>query len=278
MAMGGAYVALADDADGALTNPAGLSVIEGQQITATAAALYMGLSDGSFISQNILGYAYRHGQAGTLGVVWKRFGVSDLYAENTLALSYARSFSIHLTGQGEGRRRNFSLGATLNFMSWDSAPTVGADGRVVEDLPGWRGVSLDIGFVIWASENIPVAVALQDVNRPGIAASDTAAEKLPITTRMGVAAMSENVTWAMDMVLRNGELNLRVGLEKRLYNGRFSLRTGASLENLAWGTNFTLGAGYKLTDSTRMDYAFVYPVNTILNTLGSHRVTVVYNF
>ena len=35
VAMGGAYTALADDADGALINPAGLSMIKGQQIIAT---------------------------------------------------------------------------------------------------------------------------------------------------------------------------------------------------------------------------------------------------
>ena len=50
------------------------------------------------------------------------------------------------------------------------------------------------------------------------------------------------------------------------------------LENLAWGTNLTLGAGYKPSDSSRIDYAFIYPVNTISDTLGSHRVSIVYNF
>ena len=55
MAMGGAYTALADNVDGTLVNPAGLSEIEGQQIIATMAALYMGLSDESLNSHSILG-------------------------------------------------------------------------------------------------------------------------------------------------------------------------------------------------------------------------------
>ena len=296
VAMGGAYTALADDVDGALVNPAGLSMIKGQQIVATMAALYVGLSDDSFISQNIAGYAYQfsgrpkrplqargtrrresrvaeyeEGGIGTLGIVWKRFGAGSLYSENVLALSFARAL------RAVGKVASF--GATLKLMSWDSAPTIGAHGKVVEDLPGWRGISFDVGFVVWPSENIPVAVALQNVNRPDITSNfSKVEEKLPSAVRVGVAAIGEDVTWVMDMILRDGQLDLRMGLERRAYEGNLLFRTGFGLENLAWGTNFTLGAGYKISDSTRIDYAFVYPVNTILDTLGSHRVSVVYDF
>jgi len=278
VAMGGACTALANDADGGLINPAGLSMIERQQIIATAAALHMGLSDDSFISQNILGYAYQQNRIGTLGAVWKRLAATGLYSENTLALSFARDFRFYLK-KGEGdRRKNVSFGATLNFMNWDSAPTVGADGKIVEDLSGWSGFSFDIGVVIWPSENIPVAVSLQDISKPNIDSdSSLVDEDLPTTTRMGVAAMGESITWAMDMILSDGHIDLRVGLERQ-YDWNFCLRAGFSLENLAWGTNFTLGAGYKPSEQVRIDYAFVYPVNTILDTLGSHRISVVYSF
>ena len=278
VAMGGAYTALADDADGALVNPAGLSNIEGQQIIAALSALHVGLSDDSFVSQNILGYAYRQRRAGTLGIIWKRLAASDLYFENVLALSFARDFVLYLKKSEEDRGKNLFLGATLNLMSWDSAPTIGADGKVIEDLPGWRGLGFDVGLTVWPSENIPVALALQNINRPDIASNvSEVEERLPIATRMGVAAIGEDITWAMDMILRDGQIDLRTGLEKR-YGQNFAIRGGFSLENLAWGTNFTLGAGYKPGESTRIDYAFVYPVNTILSTLGSHRISVVYDF
>ena len=278
MAMGGAYAALSDDVDGALVNPAGISMIEDQQIAATMAALYMGLSDDSFISQNVVGYAYKYSWIGTLGAVWKRLAAGNLYSENILALSFGRFSSLYLTKSDKERRKNFSYGATLKFMSWDSAPTVGSDGRIIEDLPGWRGFSFDVGLVFWPSENTPVALVLQNVTRPDVASDfSMVRETLPIAARMGVAAIAENVTWAMDMILKEGQLDLRTGLEKRAY-GTLFLRTGLSLENLAWGMNFTIGAGYKPSDSVRIDYAFVYPVNTILNTAGSHRVSVVYNF
>lgn len=288
VAMGGAYTALADEIDGALVNPAGLSMIKGQQIAATTAALYVGLSDDSFISQNIVGYAYQQRKAGVVaGVVWKRLGAGGLYSENVLAFSLARTFSFSGLPPSKtpggfrlgGHRGTLSFGATLKLMNWDSAPTVGADGRVVEDLPGWRGFSFDIGFVIWPSENIPVAIALHNVNRPNIASeSSKIGEELPRATRMGVAAVGENVTWAIDMILRDSQIDLRVGLERQTYSENLFLRAGFSLENLAWGANLTFGAGYKPSDSMRFDYAFVYPMNTILNTFGSHRVSVVYDF
>jgi len=278
VAMGGAYTALADDVDGSVINPAGLSMIKGQQIFATMSALYVGLSDGSYLSQNILGYAHQQSNVGTLGVVWERMAAGSLYSENILAVSFARAFRFYLKKSEEERRENLSFGATLNFMSWDSAPTVGADGRIVEDLPGWKGFSFDIGFVIWPSENTPVAVSIQNVSKPDIVSGvSDMTEELPTSARMGVAAIGDKITWAMDMILRDGQLDLRVGLERR-YDWNFILRGGFSLENLAWGTNITLGAGYKPSESLRIDYAFIYPVNTIRDTLGSHRVSIVYDF
>lgn len=280
MAMGGAYTALADDADGALINPAGLSMIEKQQIVATMSALYVGLSDDSLLSQNILGYAYQHEGVGSMGVVWKRLGAGGLYSENIFALSFARKFGLYLSRKEEERGKNFSFGATANFMNWDSAPTVGADGKVVEDLPGWSGFGFSIGVIMWPANNISVAVALQNINKPNIVSSELSAveDELPLTAQMGIAALSEKVTWAIDMILWEGQIDLRLGVEREIYDGNVLIRAGFSLENLAWGANLTFGAGYKPNNSLRIDYAFVYPVNTILGTLGSHRVSLVYDF
>jgi hypothetical protein len=279
MAMGGAYTALADDVDGILVNPAGISMIKTQQISATMAVLHAGLSDESMITQNIVGYAYKPNNIGSLGVVWKRLGAGELYYENTLALSYARSTSLYLTKSDEKRRRNLSLGGTLKLMNWDSAPTIDSDGRTIEDLPGWTGINFDLGFVIWPSENTPVALSFQNLRKSDIASSSSKIkENLSFVTRMGVAAIDKNRTWVMDLILKSGEIDLKIGLERRSHNDKLFLRTGIGLENLAWGMNYTIGAGYKPNDSMRIDYAFVYPINTILNTLGSHRISIVYSF
>lgn len=279
LAMGGAYTALADDVDCVLINPAGLSNIKDQQLIAVLGTLYMGLEDNSFISQNLLGYSYKQNRVGSAGIVWKRFGVMNLYSENIVAVGLARDFGLYLKKSEEKRKKNFSFGAALNLLNWDSAPTVGADGKVIEDLSGWTGFSFDMGFLIRPSENISVAFSLQNLNSPNIASnSSKIEEKLPIIARMGVSAIGEKMTWVMDLSLAEGEVDLRTGIERQEYDGEILLRAGFSLENLAWGTNLTLGAGYKPSDSFRIDYAFVYPINTILDTLGSHRISVVYDF
>jgi len=277
--MGGSCAALSNDVDGILVNPAGLNNVKNQQLIAVLGALYLGLSDDSLISQNILGYAYRQRRVGSVGILWKRFSVNDLYSEDVVAIALARDFGLYLKKSEEKRKKNFSFGFAVNLLNWDSAPTVGADGKVIEDLKGWTGFSFDLGFLIWPSENIPVAFSLQNLTKPNIVSkSSMVEEELPRIARMGVAAIGERVTWVMDLSLTEGEVDLRTGLERQEYEGNVLLRAGFSLENLAWGTNLTLGAGYKPRKSLRIDYAFVYPINTISDTLGSHRISVVYDF
>ena len=278
MAMGGAYTALADDADGGLVNPAGLSMIKSQQLSATTAVLHAGLDDDSMITQNIVGYAYKS-NIGSIGMAWKRFGAGDLYYENIVAVSYARSGSLYFSKGDKDRRKNISYGANIKLLNWDSAPTVDSGGRTIEDLPGWTGINFDLGFIIFPSVNTPVAVSFQNVRKSHIDSdSSKIEEKLSMITRMGVAAIDNNTTWVIDLILQEGQIDLKIGLERKFYDGKVLIRTGIALENLAWGMNFTVGAGYKLGEKTRLDYAFVYPMNTILDTYGSHRVSVVYNF
>lgn len=278
LAMGGAYTALADEVDGSLVNPAGLSMIRKQQLHLTSSALYVGLSDESLITQNIMGYAFRQ-KRGSYGLVWKRFGVSNLYTENTVALSHARTGRLYFTKGDENRPRNISLGANIKFLNWDSAPTLDPNGQLIEDIPGWSGFDMDFGIVVWPAENTPVALCFQNVFQSDISSKlSKVKEETPRTTRMGVAVIASNTIWALDLVLRRGEIDFQTGLEKQLQDRKLFLRTGFGLKNLAWGMNFMAGFGYLLTNAIRFDYAFVYPINTITNTIGTHRVSIVYNF
>lgn len=278
MAMGGAYTAISNDADGGLVNPAGLSMIDRRQITATTAILHIGLDDESIISQNIVGYAQKS-DFGSIGIVWKRFSAGDLYYENMLVLSGSRLGSLYFSKGDKNRPKNISYGGSIKLLNWDSAPTIDADGKTIEDLSGWMGINFDLGFVIFPSPNTPVAISFQNVRKSYLnSKSSSIKERLPMITRMGVAAVGENTTWVIDLILKQGEIDLKIGLERKIYDGNILVRTGMALENLAWGMNFTIGAGYKLNEKTRIDYAFMYPINNILETYGSHRVSIVYNF
>ena len=82
----------------------------------------------------------------------------------------------------------------------------------------------------------------------------------------------------MDLVFRPKEVDVRVGLEYQAKDRKTAIRGGFRLENLAWGTNFTLGGSYRPTEKFTLDYAFIYPISGISQTYGSHRFSLVYDY
>jgi len=273
--LGGAFTAIADEVDGILVNPAGLSGIPAQQLTATGAMLYSGLSDGSKITQNLVGYVYSQPQRGAVGFTWKRLSVSKLYSENIFAIGLARQYEFG----PEDRRRTFSLGAAVKLLNWSVTPIVGADGRIVEEFPDRTSIGLDAGIIFRPLPDTPVALAFQNLNRPDVASEGSdAKERLPINTRFGIAVFGARSAWATDLVFKHDQVDVRTGFEWYFYQRTLAIRIGFRLENLAWGTNITTGASFRPANNFRVDYAFVYPVGNVLETFGSHRVSVVYDF
>ena len=67
-------------------------------------------------------------------------------------------------------------------------------------------------------------------------------------------------------------------LSLSFYDESLILRGGFRLENLAWGTNLTIGGGYRPFRYLRIDYGFLFPIGGIRDTAGSHRFSVVYDF
>ena len=272
--MGGASTAAMNDADGLLVNPASISNISGQQFSATMAALHVGLSDETSITQNLVAYANSHPKLGAVGLVWKRLNVSQLYAENYVILGASKNYRI-----GRKSNRYFSIGVSGKFLNWETVPTLGANGVPLEDLPGRSQFSVDMGIVFRSASNIPIAVSVQNLNSPDIASSlSSVNEKLPVRTTLGIGILRRNSAWCADLVFSGHEVDVRVGLEYQFYSEKLAVRGGLRLENLAWGTNLTVGAGFRPSERTRIDYGFVLPNSGIQATFGSHRFSVVYDF
>ena len=272
--MGGASTAVANEADGLLVNPASISNTSGQQFSATMALLHVGLSDETSITQNLVAYANSHPKRGAVGLLWKRLNVSQLYAENYVILGASKSYRI-----GSGGNRHFSIGVSGKLLNWETVPTLGTNGVVLEDLPGRSQLSVDMGFIFRSSPNIPIAVSVQNLNSPDIASSSSPTnENLPLQTTLGIGILRRNSTWGMDLVFSRHEIDVRVGLEYRLHGDKLLVRGGFRLENLAWGTNLTIGAGFRPRERMRIDYGFVLPNSGIQATFGSHRFSIVYDF
>ena len=281
-AMGGAFTAIGDESDALLVNPASIANLKPeaesgrstQQVSATIARLHAGLSDETSITQNLISYAYSHPARGALGLLWKRLDAGSLYFENYLLVGLSKSYNF-----GSEDKRRILLGAGLKLLNWDTAPTVGADGLVVEDLPGRSRLAFDVGMIFRPSPNIPIALSLQNFNTPNIASSDSVSpESLARQVMLGIGIIANNATWGMDLVFRESEVNVKVGIESQFYEENLTLRGGFRLENLAWGANLTLGGGYRPFRSLRIDYGFLFPIGGIRDTSGSHRFSIVYDF
>ena len=281
-AMGGVFTAIGEESDGLLVNPASIANLRhhsesrqsAQQLSATMARLHVGLTDETSITQNLISYAYARPRQGALGLLWKRLNVGELYSENYLLIGLSKSYDF-----GEKEKRRISLGGAVKLLNWDTAPTIGAGGAVVEDLPGRNRLALDVGMIFRPSPNIPIALSLQNLNTPNIASANSiSAEHLPLQVMLGIGIVAKNSTWGMDLVFRESEVDVKVGIESQFYEESLTLRGGFRLENLAWGTNLTLGGGYRPFSSLRIDYGFLFPIGGIRDTLGSHRFSVVYDF
>jgi hypothetical protein len=273
--MGGAFSALSDEVDGVFTNPAGLPRIDARKITATMAALYPGLSDETSITQHLIGYAHSSSKIGAIGIAWKRLSVSRLYWEDIAAIGLAKQYKFGF----EDKTRALSLGMTIKLLHWAVTPTVNADGKIIEEIEGRMNIGVDAGLIFRPLENAPIAIVVQNINNPNIASKDSnIGEELPVSVRLGVAVSSKKTSWAMDLEFKQTQVDVQSGFEWRTYRDILALRLGFRLENLAWGTNISIGTGFKPKKSLQIDYAFLYPVGNIMDTFGCHRMSVVYSF
>ena len=279
LSMGGASSAISNEVDSLLNNPAGLYKIKSQQLFATLANIYAGLSDGSSITQNIVGYAYSQPEYGTAGLLWKRMAVSTLYSENIVGLGFSKSYVF-----GE-KKRVLALGAVIKLLNWNVTPIIDSEGHILEELSGRTALSFDVGVILHPSTNTSIAFCAQNLGQPDLASKNSnTSEKMPLNIKLGVGAklpkgtLTERTTWAMDLIFKSNQIDVKTGLERKFLDGQFLIRGGFRLENLAYGTNITIGSGFYPKPNFRVDYAFVFPIGNVLGTYGSHRVSVVYDF
>ena len=279
MGMGEAYAAFGGDGDIILMNPAGIWQIP-RQLAVTYASLYSGLDDGSSIQQQLASYAYQQSPRNAFGFAWKRLAVSHLYTEDLYALAYARHAELYkTTGEERTLRFAYTVGGSVRLLRWDSAPTVSPDAQLIEDLSGPPKLALDLGVLVYPSEQASVALVFQDLNQPDISSDQSESEeRLPVRSRLGLSLNSQKVAWALDLLFKLRRTDLRMGMEWDVYPDHLKLRLGVQLQNLAWGANLMLGAGYSPTPAFRLDYAFMLPIQGVDSTWGSHRMSAVYDF
>jgi hypothetical protein len=231
LGMGGAHIAVADDAAAVYYNPAGLAFIDGRHITSLytnqfGAAGYMGL-----------GYAQRYVGAGAMKLDASGIDQTDEFA------NVAGVFGVtDLT---------LILGAAARAM-----PQLGVGGAVKyysQALPAnsGRGVTGDIG-VLFATDSGRFRIGAVCRNALGSLKYDSGhTDAFDRSFGAGVAVRPmDNLLLAADMIWKDG-MDARIGGEFRL--GKFALRAGGGYRDEKF--SFSVGAGFVIPLFS-IDYAY----------------------
>ena len=277
LGMGGAFVAVADDASACYWNPAGLVQLKNKEVQAMYSLLSI---DRKY---NFLNYAQPLKDDRCFGVSVVDFGVGDIREtkspedknigmfddqENALIVSYAGNMENGLL-----------LGGNLKYITQSMNPS---EGKKSAD-----GIGVDMGMLWKAKPNLTVGLLLQDVG--GSLKWNTGhKDRLPVVIKAGTAyrLMDNNLLLAFDVekVAHNKKSRLHLGGEYNL-NENIAFRLGVIS---AYDTFPTAGLSLKFplllfTKQTFcIDYAFAPDTFSDFEEIDgskyNHRVSVVVGF
>ena len=249
LGMGGAFVAVADDANAIYYNPAGLANVEGHKVTSLYSTLY---GAGNYIGA---GYAQKNVGRGFLRLNASGIEETDEYA-NVIG-TFGVSDLTAMAGYGREVASGLSLGGTVKLYSQSLA-----------DVSG-KGVTGDVG-ALYVMGDGKISFGAVARNLIGKVRYDNNAEDA-FERAFGVGAAyrpSDSLLFAADAVFEDG-LAARVGAEYRIK--QFALRAGGTLDG--GETSITAGAGFAM-DSFAVDYA--YQTHKVLP--DSHRISLSVRF
>ena len=205
--MGGAFVAIADDANAISWNPSGLPGLRRKEFTSTYTDLYnMG------ISKSYIGFVYPFSDKIAFGLDWGNIGFDDselLYGENKIGFAVGyQPFSM------------FSVGINTKYLFRDMQLNGTSYGKS-------SGIGYDLGFLLQPHKMLRLGLSLYDLGGTNVDYEDNISETvLEQALKIGVAIQPlENLKFAFDKSDRN-----HFGAEYVIAN-RLSIRTGYQQES-----------------------------------------------
>lgn len=288
--MGNAFTGVADDASTVYYNPAGIARIRGVEVGACYSQYYPGLTYDGGIGDGFLAYAQPlAGDIGAAGIGYLERRASDLYTERTVIFSYGKEFK---------RTKPFSLGVSVKCLfksykqEYDTTNPSQLD-PVFQKGDSALGLSIDIGGLYRLSDAVSMGIFLGNVNQPNIALAGS--DPVPFALKCGFSfRLGSEGDYVMntDASYRDGDYKVGIGIESwiALRSGRIELDEFEKRDDLAgWRAGFAFGSGnYKVLSAgasyrfTRpdfqADYAFIYPVESVKNTWGTHRIALTARF
>jgi len=233
--MGGAFVALAEDATASYWNPAGLAFLD-KRIEIMAQHTLLTLDR----SYNFLSLARAVNKKTALALSWIRFGVEDIPkydennnylgtfsdSENALTLSYSRRLTYKI-----------GVGANLKYIFHNLES---------HSASGW---GIDLGIRWKASPKFSYGLMAENIGEIPLEWDTGHKDVIPFNFRTGLAyQFNHQLIFALDYDKRT---NLHLGIELPIKE-LFTLRLGSDNGSLTIGAGFKQRKGMSLT----LDYAY----------------------
>ena len=238
MALGSAYVSLADDTNAAYWNPAGLVRDNRVSLMLTNSWLY-GISDitNTHVAMNLPQLAGLH-----FGASWVRLGIKDIYYEDTINLAVAANMPF-MEGLSLGVTGKMYLLAAPGYVQFNDPSYNGGD----------QGYSFDLGALYDSGGAWTLGATVYNLVETKLQLLESTSDPDPIFTEWaagGSYLFRETLLVTADFRNREGEVNNIVvhgGAEIWFYDAMV-LRTGLSHGMV------TLGAGLQ-DDHWQLDFA-----------------------
>ena len=242
LGLGGGFTSVADDAATIYYNPAGLTRLDYQEVT----AMHMSLLEGTIY--DYAAWVYPTVSRGGFGLGVMRLGTGDIvrreefietgtfdYVQSQILLSYGRRFHPH-----------FAAGASLKVVY-----------QTLDVYSNW-GVGADLGLLARPHEQVSVGMVLRDVVPAGLTLNQEE-ETAPLSVAGGMSVsglrIRDDIAGLISFELEQIEdraVRVHTGGEL-LFAGAYAVRAGWDRDQLAFGAGFRRGRfqvdyTYKLMD------------------------------
>lgn len=272
LGMAGAFVAIADDANATVENPAGMAFFDkgGRFATFTHSNLFG--FDG--LSRDYVSYAQADSGFGAFGLAWNRLSANldpETYSEDEYIYAGAKLLSV-----SQDSYPKLALGWQAKYLRVDSTLSDSPDGSTVGNGSA-TGYGLSLGVMIKLRPSLSVGILAQDLYSSLSWATGTL-EVVPSTGRAGVAyKVTDSTTLATEIRGQQGgsgftATSWHLGAESWLLDGKtllwnavrnFGLRGGIYqfLDNNDGG-RVDIGATAK-ADQWAIDYTYEFGLSGV---------------
>jgi hypothetical protein len=281
--MGGAFTAIADDANAPLYNPAGLVQVQWNEVSAMYAQLFTGLNlyagqDTVHLDQSYLAYVSKPiPHIGSLGLSWSSFDTTHLYREDTVTMTYARNVGDFVPVLDNSLAVGVNLKYLRRGITLDSLTT---NDPVFSGGSTASAVTFDAGLLYKPEDGIMegwrFGLAGQNLTNPNVGFS--ADDNVQRTWRLGTAYQSKDLPWlvpSVDVTRSDGSTQVQGGIESWLFQDTLGLRAGGNQQEAAMGVSYYYAANKKF--GLRLDYALTIPYY-VEGTTGSQRLALTLYF